>query len=176
MNIYLIGYRCTGKTTVGRWVAERLGWDFFDSDEELVGTHGMTIRHIVAAQGWEGFREKERRIIKRICGLDRCVIATGGGVVLDPENVRAMKATGTVFWLRATPETIRKRMRNDEASGPLRPSLTSTGADQEVEEVLARREPLYRGAAEFQVETDGLGPESIGQQIAESMKKMEKGK
>jgi shikimate kinase len=165
MNIYLIGYRCTGKSTVGRWLADRLGWEFVDSDEEIVRTHGMTIQHIVAAQGWQGFREKEKRVMERICALDRCIVGTGGGVVLDEDTVRRMQETGVVFWLQAGPETIRQRMKKDEAAGPLRPSLTSTAADQEVEEVLLQREPLYRHGAEFEIETDGLSPEAVGERI-----------
>ncbi|MCF8051473.1 MAG: shikimate kinase [Desulfobacterales bacterium] len=175
MNIYLIGYRCTGKTTVGRWVAEQRGWAFVDSDEQIVRTHGMTIQHVVAAQGWEGFRDKEKRVMERICAMDRCVVGTGGGVVIDPDNVSRMQKTGVVFWLKASPETIRQRMKKDHG-GPLRPSLTSTGTDREVEEVFAQREPLYRRAAEFEIETDGLSPEAVGQQVNEHIRKREKRK
>ena len=167
MNIYLIGYRCTGKTTVGRWVAEQRGWPFVDSDEQIVHAHGMTIQHIVAAQGWEGFRDKEKQAMERICAMDRCVVGTGGGVVIDPDNVFRMQNTGVVFWLKASPETIRQRMKKDQTSGPLRPSLTSTGTDREVEEVLAQREPLYRRAAEFEIETDGTIPDAVGERIIE---------
>jgi shikimate kinase len=172
MNIYLVGYRCTGKTTVGRWVAEQRGWSFVDSDEQIVRTHGMTIQHIVAAQGWEGFRDKEKRVMERICAVDCCVVGTGGGVVIDPDNVSRMQRTGVVFWLKASPATIRQRMKNDHG-GPLRPSLTTTGTDREVEAVLAQREPLYRRAAEFEIETDGLSPEAVGQQVAEHIRKRE---
>jgi len=166
MNIYLVGYRCTGKTTVGRWVAEQLGWALFDSDEQIVRTHGMTIQHIVAAQGWEGFRDKEKRVMERICAKDRCVVGTGGGVVTDPDNISRMQKTGVVFWLKASPETIRQRMKIDHG-GPLRPSLTSTGTGREVAEVLAQREPLYRRAAEFEIETDGTIPDAVGERIIE---------
>jgi len=169
VNLYLVGYRCAGKTTVGRWLADRLGWSFVDSDEEIVRAHGMTILHIVRAQGWEGFRLKEKDALSRIARLDRHVVATGGGAVLDPENVRQMKDTGTVVWLKADPETIRRRLDADGAAGPLRPSLTSTGTEQEVEAVLAERTPLYREAADLEVETDGLAPEDIGRRILETM-------
>jgi shikimate kinase len=165
VNIYLIGYRCTGKTTVGRWLAGKLGWSFVDSDEEIVRAHGMTILHIVRAQGWEGFRKKEKEALSRIGRLDRHVVATGGGAVLDPENVWRMKDTGTAFWLKASPETIRSRMAIDGGTGPLRPSLTSKGTEQEVEAVLTQRMPLYAGAAEFSVDTDDRTPEEIGQEI-----------
>ena len=169
MNIYLIGYRCTGKTTLVRRRAKRLGCLFLDSDEQIVRTHGMTIQHIVAAQGWEGFRDKEKRVMERICAKDRCVVGTGGGVVIDPDNVSRIQNTGFVFWLKASPETIRKRMKKDHG-GPIRPSLTSTGTDREVAEVLAQREPLYRRAAEYEIETDGLSPEAVGERIVEHIR------
>ncbi len=175
MNIYLVGYRCTGKTTVGRWLARHLNWAFVDSDEEVVRAHGMTILHIVRAQGWEGFREKEKNAFLRIARLDRHVVATGGGAVLDPENVRRMKGSGKIFWLKASPGTIRRRMALDEATGPLRPSLTSKGADQEVEAVLAGRTPLYRQAADSAIDTDGLNPEEIGKKILSTLKRQESG-
>jgi shikimate kinase len=175
LNLYLIGYRCTGKTTVGRWLADRLGWGFVDSDEEIVRTHGMTIQHVVRAQGWAAFRKKERQALARIVRLDRRVVATGGGVVLDPENVRSMKNTGTVFWLKATSEAIRRRMSEDGATRTLRPSLTSRGTDDEVESVLAERTPLYRAAADVGVDTDGRSPEEVGQEIVARLEKQESG-
>jgi shikimate kinase len=175
VNIYLIGYRCTGKTTVGRWLADRLGWGFVDSDEEIVRTHGMTIQHVVRAQGWEAFREKERQALARIARLDSHVVATGGGAVLDPGNVRRMKDTGTIYWLKATPGVIRRRMSGDGATGTLRPSLTSRGTDDEVEPVLAQRTPLYRAAADVDVDTDGRSPEEIGQEIITAFERKETG-
>jgi shikimate kinase len=165
VNLYLVGYRCTGKTTVGRWLAGHLGWSFVDSDEEIVRAHGMTILHIVRAQGWEGFRKKEKEAVSRIARLDRHVVATGGGAVLDAGNVRHMKDTGTVVWLKADPDTIRQRLALDDAAGPLRPSLTSTGTEQEVEAVLAERTPLYVDAADVTIDTDQKSPEEIGKEI-----------
>lgn len=94
MNLFLIGYRCTGKTSVGRFLAGVLGWGFIDADSELVKEHDMTIREIVARWGWNDFREKERIIIKKLCTLDRYVVATGGGAVLNDENVEGMKKRG----------------------------------------------------------------------------------
>lgn len=167
MNIYLIGYRCTGKTTAGRLLAQRLGWAFVDADEEIVRTHGMTVSHIVAAQGWEGFRAKEKRVLERICGLNRHVVATGGGVVIDSDNVSRMRQTGFVCWLAARPETIRQRLKSDETSGPLRPALTSQGTGEEIEAVLADRAPLYRNAADAAVDTDESDPEQVVQQIVQ---------
>ncbi|CAB5152524.1 Shikimate kinase I (EC [Olavius algarvensis associated proteobacterium Delta 3] len=166
-NIYLVGYRCTGKSVVGRALAEDLGRPFIDADDELVRTHGMTVQHIVRAQGWAGFREKEKRVLDRISQLRRHVIATGGGAVLSPDNIARMRQSGTVVWLRATPDTIRQRLLADTHTGQLRPSLTSKGVDDEIEEVLKNREPLYQMAAHYSVETDGVDVASICRQVLE---------
>ena len=168
-NIYLIGYRCTGKSVVGRALADALGRPFIDADDEMVRTHGMTIQHIVRAQGWEGFRKKEAHVLERISSLQGHVIATGGGVVLSPDNVSRMKQSGTVVWLRATPETIRQRLDGDTKTEQLRPSLTSKGVEDEVEEVLKHREPLYADAAHYAIDTDDNDVETICRGLIELM-------
>jgi len=91
MNIYLIGYRCTGKSSVGKSLAKILGWSFLDADVELVKEYKITISEIVATEGWESFRKKEKHVLKRLSSLDKHVIATGGGAILDEENVKNMK-------------------------------------------------------------------------------------
>lgn len=164
-NIYLIGYRCTGKSLVGRALAEALGLPFIDADDELVQTHGMTIQHIVRAQGWDGFREKEKRVLDRISQLHGHIVATGGGVILSPDNILTMRQSGTVVWLRATPATIRQRLTTDSRTQQLRPSLTSKGVDAEVEEVLKHREPLYTRAAHVTLDTDTCSVETVCLQI-----------
>ena len=110
MNIFLIGYRCTGKTSVGRNLAKSLGRPFFDADAEIVEEQGLNISEIVSQQGWDAFREMEKAIIKKMCALDDFVVATGGGVVLDDENIENMKKSGVLVWLKATPGTIKKRI------------------------------------------------------------------
>lgn len=154
MNIYLIGYRCTGKTTAGTELARRLGRRFVDSDREVVRSHGMTIQHIVQAQGWEAFREKEKAVLGRICDDHHQVVATGGGVVLDEENVTRMKSSGRLIWLKASADTIGRRMAQDRQTDSLRPSLTSRGAADEIEETLQQRLSLYERAADIAVDTD----------------------
>lgn len=161
-NVYLIGYRCTGKTTVGRLLAEALGRPFLDSDAEVVRTAGMSIADMVAAHGWTRFRALERETLLRLSRLCDHVVATGGGVILDPANVAAMRASGRVFWLRAAPETILARMGADAATAGQRPSLTGRsdpepqGLEAEIRDTLAARLPLYEAAAHYVVDTDGL--------------------
>ena len=154
MNIVLIGYRCTGKTTVGKSLAQKQGWVFVDTDEVLIKNSGRTVRDIVAKDGWEAFRKMEHDTIVAVCRQERRVIATGGGAVIDPANVAAMRKSGRVVWLKARPETIRARMTADDETDILRPSLTQTGLYEEIENVLSERAAGYGGAADFSIDTD----------------------
>lgn len=170
MNIFLIGYRCTGKTSVGRSLATILEWSFIDADSELVKKYGMTISEIVSKEGWNSFRKKEAAIIKRICGIDRHVVATGGGVVLDKKNVEYMKKSGLLVWLRATPETVKKRILKDKSTGDFRPSLTSKGLIEEIEETLLSRNLHYESAMDFFVDTDSLRIDDVCSRIIGKLK------
>ena len=161
MNIFLTGYRCTGKTSVGRKIAGKLKLDFIDADSLFVKETGMTISSFVAKEGWELFREKESLIIKKICTFDRHVIATGGGVILDRDNVKHIKNSGMTVWLKAKPETIRKRIAGDENTKDQRPSLTSMGLMEEIKDTLLFRNPLYEDAMDFSVDTDDLKIDEI---------------
>ncbi len=161
MNLFLIGYRCTGKTTVGKRLAARLSWDFVDADAEAAADIGMPIAELVARKGWSSFRRAEKAVIDRICRKNEQVIATGGGVVLDAENVRKMRSAGRVVWLKASPETIRRRMMADAASPDQRPPLTNRDLDAEIRETLAQRYDLYASAADAAVETDRDGIEAV---------------
>jgi len=153
-NLFLIGYRCTGKSSVGRSLAATIGRSFIDTDSLVVSENGMSIREIVDSRGWEVFRRLEHTALQQVCTKDRRVVATGGGIVLDIDNVELMKKSGRIIWLRASPKTIRVRMVQDQASVALRPALTSTDSISEVEETLAQRAPLYQDAMDFSVETD----------------------
>ncbi|MEA3427736.1 MAG: shikimate kinase [Thermodesulfobacteriota bacterium] len=170
MNIFLIGYRCTGKTSVGKSLAWTLGWSFIDADLELVDKYGMTITEIVSKEGWSSFREKEKAVVKRLSVLDKHVVATGGGVILDIENVEQMKKSGTIIWLKAMPETIKERILQDQNTEELRPSLTSKGLVEEIEETLLDRKPLYESAMDFSVDTDNRSIEDICGRIIGKLK------
>ncbi len=121
----------------------------------------MSIREIVDNRGWQAFRRFEHTALQQTCAMDRQVVATGGGVVLDADNVKLMKESGRVIWLRASPDTIKTRMMQDQASVTLRPALTSTDSISEIEETLAEREPLYKQAMDFSVDTDHRGVDEI---------------
>ncbi len=153
-NVYLVGYRCCGKSSLGRLLADRLGWSFVDTDEQLVARAGQTIAAIVESKGWAYFRQLESTCLADIAGRKQQVVATGGGVVTAPRNVAAMKASGAVIWLRASVAVIRKRMQGDAQTVDQRPALTEHDANHEIESVLAERTPVYRAASDIAVDTD----------------------
>ena len=154
MNIILIGYRCSGKTSVGKRLARELGRLFVDTDDWLKEKAGRSISNIVEDDGWEGFRQLEREVIQEVCSRDNTVIATGGGAILDPANVAAMQRNGRVVWLKVSPQKVKQRMARDENTDDLRPSLTSKGLYDEIVDVLKEREPLYEQAMDLVIDTD----------------------
>jgi shikimate kinase len=164
-NIILVGPRCTGKTTAGRHLAARLGWDFIDADEHLEAVAGKSVAEVFAAEGEAGFREREAAALAELCARERCVIATGGGAVLREGNRRLLAARGFVAWLTASPETLWARLRSDPATAARRPNLTAAGGEEEVRQILAVREPLYRAVAHFAVDTGTLSPEAVASAI-----------
>ncbi len=170
MNIFLIGYRCTGKTSASKILAESLNWDYIDADVLLVEEEGRSIADIVADEGWASFRKKEKALMKRICEMDKRVIATGGGVILDPENVENMRKSGPVIWLKASPDIIKARIVQDQTTEEYRPSLTSKGLLEEIEEILNERYDLYKGAMTFSLDTDTLSIEDISDRIMHALK------
>ncbi len=164
-NLFLIGFRCAGKSVVGLRLAQGLGRRFVDTDRAIEARAGRSIAEIISAEGWPGFRRREAEALAEISREAQQVVATGGGIVLDPENVRCMKAHGVVVFLEATVETIRRRMANDPASAARRPALTDRGPETEIRHVLAARLPVYAAAAEYCVNTDGKGIDAICEEI-----------
>jgi len=165
MNIVLIGYRGAGKSTVGRMLAARAGEKFVDSDD-LVEKHlGASISEIVRSKGWKYFRALEKRVIEEICRGDHLIIAPGGGAVLDPANVRSLRKNGLIIWLQADGEVLHRRMVQDPGTTASRPTLTGKGALEELEEVLAIRNPYYAQAADVEVDTSTLGREEVVEKI-----------
>src|SRR5262245_20065648 len=127
MNLSLIGYRGTGKTTVARLLALQLGWEWVDADVEIQLRAGKSIATIFADDGETAFRDLESLVTVALAGRNRIVIATGGGVVLREENRRRLRLSGKVVWLMAAPQTIMARMAQDSSTGERRPALTKAG-------------------------------------------------
>jgi len=169
MNIILMGYRCTGKTTAGRRLAERMGLPFYDTDALVERREQRTIPRIVAEQGWQAFREAESEIIHELSGTDHSVIALGGGAVLDARNVENLKRNGFFVWLFAAPETIAARMEKDAVRGAERPALTGKTGIGETNAVMAQREPLYRRLAGLAVDTTRIETDRVVEVIRNAL-------
>ncbi|MGE4421129.1 MAG: shikimate kinase AroL [Pseudodesulfovibrio sp.] len=153
-NIFLIGPRACGKTSVGRALAKRLGVEFVDTDHAFVEAVGMDIASFVEANGWEAFRDEEAATLAREAAPGGRVIGCGGGIVLREEN-RAVLARGIVIYLKAGAEELARRLMADPLAAQ-RPSLTGKSVADEVREVLAARAHLYEGCADRVIEGQDL--------------------
>jgi shikimate kinase len=163
VNLVLIGYRGTGKSAIARQLGGLLKRRVVSLDEEIVRRGGQPISEIVAAHGWPHFRDLEEAVCREFGAQDGLIIDCGGGVVEREANHAALRAGGRVFWLRATPATIVARIGGDRS----RPSLTGTKSFlDEVEEVLARRTPLYEHLAHETVDTDARSLDDLASAIA----------
>jgi len=160
-NIILIGYRCTGKTSVGKKLSERLGLPFFDTDDLIIELAGMSIREIVEKGGWDLFRQREKETIKGLSSMQDSILATGGGVFENQENRKTLRRNGLFVWLTADVKTITERMLSDQNSPSQRPSLSHNNLETETTMILKKREPAYRELADFTVDTSGKRIEGI---------------
>jgi shikimate kinase len=165
MILTLIGYRATGKTTLARLVAERLGWAWIDADVEIERYAGKSIARIFAEQGEPAFRDIEADVIADLCQRDALVLAAGGGAPLRLDSRRAMQQAGKVVWLTARAETILARMSTDATTTTRRPNLTEKGPLDEIVQVLEKREPIYRQAADWVLDTEGKTPAELADAI-----------
>jgi shikimate kinase len=165
MNIVLIGYRCTGKTSVGRKISERLKIPFYDADELITEHTGKTVREIVDRGGWDLFRKEEKAIIRGLSFLADTVIAVGGGAVMDGENREALKRNGLFLWLTADVHTIIQRMRNDSTGEERCPPLASDCAEREISGILEQRIPIYRQLSDFTIDTSERDIDAIADEF-----------
>lgn len=166
MIVTLIGYRGSGKSSVAPLLAARLGLDWIDADSEIERVANRTIREIFDADGEPVFRQYERQVLVDLLQRDGLVIAAGGGVILDARNRLDLRSAGPVIWLRASVATLAQRISKDHSTAQRRPSLTgSNSVSGEIANVLESRQPLYRECATLAVDTEGLTPEMIVEQI-----------
>jgi len=164
MNLVLIGYRGTGKSTIGKLLAERLGMRYVSMDNEVVEKAGMPVPEIVEKYGWQKFRDLESEVTRDLAGFDNLIIDTGGGVIERAENIDNLQFNACVFWLKATIETIVERIE----AGTQRPALIpGKSFTEEVAEVLERRTPIYESAAHYEVDTDNATPQQVAENIIE---------
>lgn len=167
MNIVLIGYRGTGKSVVGELLSARLGMPCIGMDMEIVKRADMPIPEIVEKYGWPKFRDMESELAWELAKLEKSIIDTGGGIIERFENIEALKTNARIFWLKASVDTIVKRIQD----GDERPALTSGKTfTEEVAEVLEQRVPKYKSAAHYIIDTDELTPEQVADKIIATLK------
>ncbi len=167
-GLALIGLRGTGKSTVGRILAGRLGRPFADADAELEARVGRSIRAIFAEQGEPTFREWEERVLAALTVRPGLILATGGGVVLRESNRRRLKEFGSVVWLSADPTLLAERLQADPRGLADRPALTAAGTLAELAQTLEARAPLFREVADAVIETD----DKTASEVADAIMKL----
>lgn len=160
MKIVLTGFMGTGKSAVGCRLAERLALPFIDLDVAIEAAAGMTIPEIFASEGEPGFRRREREVIASLANRGRCVIATGGGAVLDPENVRNLRNGAVLVCLAAEPAVILRRLGTDT----YRPLLHTPDRLATIRELLKQRSSAY-AQADLSIDTSEAGVEEIVDRI-----------
>lgn len=160
-NIFLVGPMGAGKSTVGRQLSEALGYEFRDSDQEIQRRTGVDIPTIFEYEGEEGFRKRERGVVEDLAQEDGIVLATGGGVVLTPENRQQLAARGFVIYLHCSPEQQHARTARDRS----RPLIDTDDPQQRLRELMAEREPIYRQVADMVVSTERRGTASVVKEI-----------
>ena len=167
MIFFLIGPRCSGKTTVGRILADHLKYSFVDMDEMICATAGMSIPEIVEKEGWDGFRQRENKVLLQSAN-DNTVVATGGGVILSAENQSLMQHAGVAIYLETSVEVLKKRYRSliEQAS---RPPLTGLDPMLEIEEVLRKRTPFYKASADIIVDANSE-PQMVANDVLDAIK------
>jgi shikimate kinase len=169
--IFLIGYRGTGKSAVAQALAERLGCDWVDADDEVERRAGKSVVEIFSQDGEAAFRDLEAQVVADLCLRTQSVVALGGGAVLRDDNRAAIQAAGPVLWLIASVDTIVARLAADESTASRRPNLTDAGGRAEIDAVLAQRTPIYRGCATLTVDTEGKTPAEVADEIVKQLAK-----
>ena len=164
-NIFLVGPMGVGKTTVGRALAEHLGIDFYDSDQEIEVSTGADIPWIFDVEGESGFRSREIRMIDQLSKKKNIVLATGGGAVLSRDNRQRLKKRGVVVYLCASIKQQVMRTSRDKN----RPLLQTSSLEKRIRELMEIRDPLYREVADIVVDTKRSNPKSVSRDIGESL-------
>jgi len=161
MSTVLIGYRGSGKSTLGHKLADRLWQKFVDTDDLIVAKAGKSIAQIFADHGEPYFRDLETQVVKEAAALSEHVISLGGGAPMREENRTAIKAAGhRVIYLKCEPDELFKRLSADPNTPMSRPALTNLfGSVEEISKVLAEREPIYRQMADAELEVTYLTPD-----------------
>lgn len=162
-NVFLVGPMGAGKSTIGRLLASDLRLEFKDTDKEIEDRSGVDIPWIFDMEGEGGFRNREAAMLVELVMMNQILLATGGGVILKPENRRALANNGRVVYLRASiNEQVRRTSRDKK-----RPLLQNDDPRQVLSDLMAEREPLYLEVADYVVETDRRSPKSVAEELSE---------
>lgn len=164
-SIFLIGYRCTGKTSTGKYLGDFLNKTFLDTDLVLESTYDTTIAQMVTRHGWPYFRAKETETLMNLDLKNAPVIATGGGIILAEENRQFLKENGIIVYLYATSPVLADRIRKDENNTERRPDLTRDSLALETQKMLEIRNPLYQALADISINTEEYAPKAAALQI-----------
>ncbi len=170
-KIILTGYRATGKSSIGKILADLLGFGFIDTDQAIEKRQGETIAEMVGRGGWDLFRRKEEDVLLELARSKNKVIATGGGSVMHENAWGKLRQNGLVVWLTADVKTICRRLAADSDTEDQRPALTEMGTMDEISMVLSERQPLYEKSSDLTVNTEGKTPEEVAEFIIAELKK-----
>ncbi|MEM7009888.1 MAG: shikimate kinase [Verrucomicrobiota bacterium] len=163
-NVILVGYMGTGKTSVGRKIADSLGFQFVDTDEVIERMAGKSIPTIFEERGEPAFRDLETKALNSAAaGIDQ-VISTGGGIVMRDENRKILDESGYCIWLRASADAIFRRVSTNNH----RPLLKTENPRATIDNMLREREPRYRAVADLEIKTDGLSIDEVAYGVCES--------
>ncbi len=164
-RIFLVGPMGAGKSTIGKYLAQQLKLRFADTDTEIEERTGADIPWIFDVEGEPGFRDREQQVVEEMTLWDDIVLATGGGVVMRPENRQALAARGFVIYLHATVDEQVRRTRRDQR----RPLLQTGNPEAVLRSLMAIRDPLYREIADHIIETDGCSPRTVAQRLVREL-------
>jgi len=162
-NVFLVGPMGSGKTTIGRQLAQELGLVFHDCDQELEKATGASVSLIFDVEGEAGFRERETRLLRELAGRRGVLVATGGGVVTREENRRLLRSSGLVVWLKATVEQQLVRLGHDKS----RPLLQTPDRRARLKRLAAERDPLYGQVADLEFPSQDRGSKSAARALSQ---------
>ena len=157
-NISIIGFMASGKSTIGKALADRLLYRFVDTDELIEEKEGRAIKSMFETDGEDYFRDAESLMVEEVCAMEGLVVSTGGGAILRSQNVDILRKSSTVVWLRANRETILENLRR---SADVRPLMKKGEQEAKVDNMLFERAPKYEKAAHVIIDVDGKNVEDI---------------
>jgi shikimate kinase len=165
-NIVLVGFMGTGKTSIGKHLAEKLGCEFIETDDIIEQREGASIKEIFEKKGEPYFRDVEKEVVREVSQKRGVVISAGGGAIIDDENFKNLKKNSVIICLEASPEVILKRTKGNTC----RPLLNVSNPRKKVEELLGKRKPYYK-KADYCINTDGLTIEQVVGKITKIINK-----